>query len=117
MRVRLTPAEREARRRERSRHSFSDAAYAHYDPAKEGWGTPDSWEEIARKVFGLARLKTGPVNKWLAALYLDTMPASAAELKKAFRAAMFKNHPDYGGTNEAARETMEAYETLQRRFA
>ena len=117
MRARLTPQEREARRRERSRHSFSDAAYAHYDPEKEGWGSPDSWEEIARKVFGLARLKTGPVNKWLAALGLDTMPASLDELKKAFRAAMMIAHPDHGGTNEAALDTMEAYETLRRRFA
>ena len=50
-------------------------------------------EEIARKVFGLARLKTGPTNKWLAALYLDEMPATLDALKKAFRAAMFKNHP------------------------
>jgi hypothetical protein len=116
MRPRLTPEERETRRKERARFSFSDAAYRHYDPEKEGFGDPNQWEDIATKLFGLRKLKTGPVNKWLAALFLEEMPVTADALKKAFRAAMFVNHPDYGGTNEAARSTMEAYEVLRQKF-
>src|SRR4051812_29528114 len=106
-RPRLTPQEREARRKERARFSFSDASYRHYDPEKDGFGNPNQWEEYARKLFGLKKLQAGPVNKWLVALFLDEMPVNFAALKKAFRAAMFVNHPDYGGSNEAARNTME----------
>lgn len=117
MRPRLTPEQREAKRKERARFSFSDASYRHYNPEQDGFGDPDQWEGYARKLFGLQKLKTGPVNKWLVALYLDEMPATFEALKKAFRAAMFKNHPDYGGTNEAARDTMEAFDTLRRKFS
>lgn len=116
MRPRLTPDEREARRKARAAFSFSDQAYRHYDPEKEGFGRPDEWEEIAHKIFGLAKLKTGPINKWLDALGLDTMPLNLATLKKAFRAAMLKAHPDMGGSNAAARAVMEAFETLKHRY-
>lgn len=116
MRARLTPQEREARRKARAAFSFSDAAYEHYDPDKESFGGPDEWESIARKAFGLKRLKTGPTNKWLDALFLEVMPRTLAELKKAFRAAMFRVHPDYGGTNAQARAVMEAFATLKHNF-
>jgi hypothetical protein len=116
MRPRLTPDEREARRKARAAFSFSDQAYRHYDPEKEGFGGPDEWEKIAHKIFGLAKLKTGPINKWLAVLGLDTMPLNLVALKKAFRAAMLKAHPDLGGSNAAARAVMEAFETLKHRY-
>lgn len=115
-RPRLSPQERAAKRKERARFSFSDAAYRHYDPEKEGFGGPEQWEDYARKLFGLKKLRTAPANKWLAALYLEDMPLDFAALKKAFRAAMFKSHPDYGGSNEAARDTMEAFEVLRHKF-
>lgn len=115
-RPQMSPAEREAKRKARSRHSFSDAAYRHYDPKRDGFGDPEQWESYARLLFGTQKLKAEPANKWLAALYLNDMPATFEALRKAFRAAMFKSHPDYGGSNEAARATMEAYETLKHKF-
>jgi hypothetical protein len=120
-RPRLSPEEREARRKARSKHSFSDAAYQHYDPAVEGFGSEEQWEATAKKLFG-DRFVPGSGratinrNKWLLALGLDEMPETLDNLKKAFRAAMFRNHPDYGGTNAAARDTMEAFEVLRMRF-
>lgn len=118
MRARLTPAERDAKRRERARFSFSDAAYRHYNPEKDGFGNADQWEDIARQLFGLlGKVDSGPTpNKWLRALYIDEMPTTLAALKSAFRAAMFKSHPDYGGSNETARATMEAFAVLKTKF-
>src|ERR1700735_114073 len=114
-RQRLTPEEREARRRERVRFSFSAAAYQHYNPETEGFGNPEQWEEVARKMFGLSKLKKADPkthNKWLLALGLESMPETLEALKKAFKTAMFKAHPDYGGTNAGARAVMEAFATL-----
>lgn len=116
MRARLTPAERDAKRRERARFSFSDASYKHYDPETEGFGGPEEWEDIARKLFGLSKPVYTTTNKWLMALYIETMPKTFEDLKKAFRAAMFKSHPDYGGSNEAARATLEAFAVLKNKF-
>jgi hypothetical protein len=114
-RPRLSPKERETRRKERARFSFSDASYRHYNPEVQGFGDPDQWEDYARKIFGWQH-KPIPANKWMAALFLDQMPTTLEALKKAFRAAMFKNHPDYGGSNESARDTMEAFEVLRHKF-
>lgn len=114
-RPRLTPEEREARRKARARFSFSDAAYKHYDPETEGFGGPDQWEEIAFLLGGGA--KPQAKNDLLSVLGLVFPPSSLAELKTAFRAAMMKAHPDKGGSNEAARKVMEAFETLRRQFA
>jgi hypothetical protein len=119
VRPRLTDEEREARRKARNAFTFSDRAYQHYNPELEGFGGPDQWEDVVRKLFGARNLKTEktkPVNQWLASLFLEEMPLTLAELKKAFRAAMFRTHPDYGGTNEAARQTMEAFAVLSRKF-
>ena len=67
-------------------------------------------------MFGLAQLRSGPVDKWLVPLGLVEMPDNMEALKKAFRAAIFRVHPDFGGTNAAARAVMEAFEILKRRF-
>lgn len=113
-RKRLTAAEREARRKARSAFTFSDAAYQHYDPDVSGYGRPEQWEQIAERLFGIGpRLSA---NKNLAILGLAAPPKTLAELKHAFRAAMMKNHPDHGGTNELARDTMAAFATLKRAF-
>jgi hypothetical protein len=66
-RPRLTPEERERRRRERSRYTFSDAAYQHYDPEREGYGRPNDWERIAEMLFGLKKPVAG-IGKYLAAV-------------------------------------------------
>lgn len=41
-RVKLTDEERLARKKERARHSFSDAAYKHYDTSN-GFGSTEEW--------------------------------------------------------------------------
>jgi len=111
-RPRLTPEERERRRKERSRFTFSDAAYQHYDTAA-GFGSPDEWEKVAELLFGLKKPIAGALGRYLAALGLDALPDSIGALTKAFRTAMFQNHPDHGGTNQAARDTLEAYAFLK----
>jgi hypothetical protein len=117
-RVKLTIEEKAVRKKARTAFSFSDQAYQHYNPEKEGWGHQDQWEEVARRVFGLAKLRRpGTTNKWLLALGLEAMPASLQILVKAFHKQMFVAHPDYGGSNQAARDTMEAFQTLKARFS
>lgn len=125
-RARLTPEERRARAKARSAFSFSDAAYQHYDPEKEGFGSPEQWEEIAARLFGKERIED-ELHQWrretstfqdmsLRTLDLDVLPSTLAGLKSAFRKAMFKAHPDYGGTNQAARAVMTAFSILKRKF-
>ena len=115
-RPRLTPEEREARRKARSAFTFSNAAYRHYNPEVEGYGNPDQWENIAELLFGKAVI-VGVKAKFLAVLGLTEMPSTVDELKTAFHAAMFTAHPDRGGTNEAARNVLEAYMMLKRELS
>ena len=96
-------------------HSFSDAAYEHYDASVSGYGSPDDWERIAAALFGSASVND-PDEVYLSRLDLAAIPPSLAELTAAFRRTMFRTHPDYGGTNLAARETMEAYAILKSKF-
>lgn len=42
-----------------------------------------------------------------------TLPCSMAELKSAYRQASFNAHPDHGGTSEAMRLVLEAYNSLK----
>jgi hypothetical protein len=120
-RPRLTEAEKLARRRERNAYTFSDAAYDHYDVDKLGFGDPWDWERIAEILFGQAKRVgpfqgEGPFRRFLGILGLHEMPENVAALTKAFKAAMFKAHPDHGGTNQAAREVLEAYAILKKEF-
>ena len=121
-RPRLTPEEREQRRRERNAHTFSDAAYKHYDPKTEGYGSADEWirqaEAIAggRSTLGTgAKPKTG-LERDLELLNLDELPDTMAALKKAFRNTMFIVHPDYGGTNEQCRDVLAAFDRLSKHY-
>lgn len=119
-RARLTDAEREERRRERSRRSFSEAAYHHYSPAKEGYGSPDEWmraaEEMANGSAGFGRIEgtksPAKTNADLQALGLDEVPRTKQELLRTFRAAAMTAHPDHGGSNEAIRAVLDAYQRL-----
>jgi hypothetical protein len=118
-RATLSPEEREARRKERSRLSFSEAAYKNrYDPSKEGFGSADEWIRQAEALAeGMTSMRpTTKAHPDLAALYLDEMPADVSALKTAFRNSMFIAHPDHGGTNETARNVMEAYKRLLKVF-
>lgn len=110
--------------RARVSFSFSDAAYRHYDTS-EGFGSADEWmaaaEELASGRSTLrdepkARKRTRYVDPRLRALGLDAMPTDIRGLKRAFREALFRTHPDHGGTSEACREVLSAYEQLVRRY-
>ena len=122
-RHRLTDAERVQRRKERARFSFSDAAYQHYDLKRDGFGKPEDWERIAEELFGkFDRLHEqttrttpgGRFAKFLEVLGLSALPPAMDALTQAFRRAMFKAHPDYGGSDVAAREVLEAYAVLKK---
>ena len=120
-RAKLTDAEREARRKERVKRSFSDAAYQHYDVKALGYGSRDEWMAAADAMAsgkGALRFSTlaEKADADLEMLMLDSLPPDVAGLKTAFRNAMFLAHPDHGGTNEAARDTMAAYKRLLERY-
>lgn len=124
-RARLTDAEREERRRARARHSFSDAAYRHYDPGREGYGSADEWvraaEEMAGGFGGFARVagkKSGGVrDKNMVVLGLTELPATLAALKAAFRKVLFEVHPDYGGTDAQTIAALAAFKALLVHYA
>jgi hypothetical protein len=119
-RPRLTDEEREARRKARARHSFSDAAYQHYDPKREGFGSAEEWLRTAEAAFAgrgsyervLGTRTTPEQLRYLRAIGLTELPESPADLKKAFRVHLFRVHPDHGGTAEATRAAITAFEKL-----
>jgi hypothetical protein len=123
MPARLDPEERERRRKARVAHSFSDAAYQHYDP-KLGHGSYDEWIRTAESALGSDRVARAPhsrgssakISPDLIALGLLVMPLDLKSLKTAFRKAMFTAHPDHGGTNAAAIAVTEAFHRLARGF-
>jgi hypothetical protein len=114
-RPRQSFAEKEAKRKARAAFSFSNAAYRHYDPEKQGYGSPDQWEAIAEALFGKVRV-TGVFAKYFNILGLDAMPEDLLHLTQAFRRAMFRAHPDHGGTSAAARDVLEAYQVLKNKI-
>ena len=122
MRTILTDAEREARQRARSRHSFSDAAYRHYDPWAEGFGGPNEWRAAADRLAGDDRATFTPDatglspadREALRILGLTSLPADAGALKSAFRRRCFATHPDQGGSVDEFRAVYAAFERLVR---
>jgi len=117
-RTRLTDAEREARRRERAKFSFSDAAYQHYDPLREGFGSRDDWSAAAEALAAGRGVLRGADrrrrNPDLELFQIDEMPTDIDGLKIAFRRAAMRTHPDHGGTAAAFRAVYAAYERLVR---
>lgn len=119
----LSPEEREKRRKARVARTFSDAAYKKYDPATEGYGSAEQWSAAAEAMANgkgtFARVDGSKSDSVIAAalsvLGLSAMP-DIAGLKKAFRNAMFIAHPDYGGTDAEAIATMNAYKKLLESF-
>lgn len=122
-RPRLSPEEKEARRKARNARTFSDAAYKHYDPKTEGYGSADDWIAAAEAMAGgrahlhagTDRKKTG-LERDLELLNLTELPLTVAELKRAFRNTMFTVHPDYGGTNDQCRDVLTAFERLSKHY-
>jgi hypothetical protein len=119
-RPRLSPEEREQRRKERIRHSFSDAAYRHYNPETEGYGSTEEWIRAAEALAsgcGILNIRSsGTHNPDLLMLNLEALPNDISGLKRAFHNSLFIHHPDYGGTNEACREALAAFERLKRHY-
>ncbi len=119
-RPRLTDAEREERRRARSRFSFSDASYKHYDVRAEGYGSTDEWMAAADALAGgrgiLDRTKAKPRgNPDLLLLNLEEMPSDITGLKRAYRNTLFVVHPDFRtGSDKACRDVLSAFERLSR---
>lgn len=98
-------------------NSWSDAAYRHYNPA-EGYGSEDEWIAAAEALAsgGTILITRTRQHPDLEKLYLSEMPQTIAELKRAFRNTLFIVHPDYGGTNEACREALAAFERLSHAY-
>lgn len=115
----LTDEEREARRRVRSAHTFSNAAYQHYDPTVEGFGSVDDWIATAdRLASGRGTYRRGTASEPrgrdadLVMLGLDAMPPTIVGLKAAFRRKAFTTHPDHGGDPALFKKVYAAYERL-----
>lgn len=102
--ARLLPEERDRRARERAARTWSGANYNTYDTSG-GFGSAKDWT-------GSAKGRFGTINPHLKVLGLDEMPTTKIALKKAFKIAMKTAHPDLGGTDDKAREVIEAYEIL-----
>jgi hypothetical protein len=119
-RAKLTDEERDARRRARAAHSFSDAAYEHYDPLREGYGSRADWAVAAEALAAGRGIYKGPDRKRrnpdLEVLELDEMPADIDGLKTAFRTLAMRTHPDHrpdlGGDTAAFRTVYAAFERL-----
>ena len=122
MRPKMSDAERLAKKKARSAFSFSDAAYVHYNPKVEGYGSSEEWMRMAEALLnsaGIAFRPAGPdtqLTRDLRTLNLDELPKSAADLKRAFRNTLFIVHPDHGGTNEATIEAYKAFERLSKQY-
>lgn len=137
MPTRLTEAEREERRRERNRRTFSDAAYRHYDPyaagpdgTTVGYGDPGAWADAVWAALGgqpgarvepelvTRRIRLLPEDiRSLDVLGLVLLPADYGALKSAFRAACLLAHPDTGGSEQAIRAVYAAFERLAKLLA
>ncbi len=111
--------------------------YKHYDPAVEGYGSAAEWEAladvIADRITSKAssfknssykirnpnpKIKTTKVNPDLETLLLEHLPETLTGLKTAFRNVLFLVHPDFeGGSDEATRNAIEAYQRLLRHYA
>jgi hypothetical protein len=122
MRPRLTPEEKEARRKARNAHTFSDAAYRHYDTSG-GFGSAEEWFRKAGEALGenpcaeiLGKGKAETKDQDLLTLFLTAMPATLAELQTGFRKALFKVHPDHGGTADATIEAFAAFKRLAKKI-
>ena len=131
MASRLPPGVAEQRRKERAQAMYSGTKYNKVQP-----GTPEDWAALARsaaafitgdpsflddaRAYVPPEFKAKPTsNPWLAALFIDTMPADARGLTAAYRAAtmrIFKAN-DYKDTAPGFvsdfREITKAYDRLK----
>lgn len=80
-----------------------------YKKAPGKRGSEADWKKAAEAILAL---QGGTKNQWLAVLALTSMP-TMSELKKAYKAAAVKAHPDLGGSAEAIHKVTEAYKNLK----
>lgn len=73
-------------------------------------GTASDWSRIAEELAGVAAAPDAALE----VLGLTAMPATQDALKKAYRKASLKAHPDHGGSDDLQRQVTEAYNTLKR---
>lgn len=117
-RARLSPEEREARRKARSAFTFSDAAYKHYNPAEEGFGSFEEWAEIAKQIAAEMVLPNAPVfdkNTDIRIFQPNYAPKTRTELMADFRVAARATHPDCGGDAASFRRVVEICDRIKRR--
>jgi hypothetical protein len=110
---RLPPGEAERRRKERSRRSFTDEAYEHYD-ARDGFGSSEEWKRAAGERQGIEPVVL--LDRDLEVLGLAEMPETRKLLHAAYRNASRAAHPDAGGSHEAFIAMTLAYENLRDRI-
>ena len=110
-------------------HTFTDAAYAHYNPNQDGFGT---WREWVRQAEEQARGRqhyreyvpprqdsTSFFDLKMEAMKLfgfTTLPEDVKELVRAMRRKAKELHPDMGGDSADFRNMMAAYERLLRYY-
>jgi len=81
------------------KHGFLDG-YRTYDPAVEGYGSPDEWRSAFNRTMGLDEAESIlGADDPLAVLGLQS-GATAQQIRKAWKRAAFKWHPDRNHGNE-----------------
>jgi hypothetical protein len=125
MRARLTPEERDRRAAARRAASWArikdGSAYKKYDPAVEGYGSAEQWQETIEKLasgLGLLvhRANKPNIPKDLIVLGLEALPEHVDGLKSAFRRMAMTAHPDVGGGHKEFIDLMSAFKRLLQHY-
>jgi hypothetical protein len=110
--------------------TFTDGAYDHYDPWREGFGSESQWYQQAEQWARGRRYRqrddffTNPEPRTaydrrqadLKLLGLSSLPELAKDLVKAMRKRAMETHPDHGGNPEEFRAMYDAYERLRKNY-
>jgi DnaJ-domain-containing protein 1 len=100
----------------RTKKPFMSVYKTFYDPAKEGFGNPQSWQNAFKSRMGINEAKK--ILKDLSPWQTLKVPQSATfeEIKKAHRQMVMKHHPDRGGDEAEFKRIQAAYEILEEKF-
>jgi hypothetical protein len=116
----MSDEERLAKKKERSRLAFSEAAYKNRYDASKGFGSPDEWIRAAEALLDgrlvlLHNIQT--ISADLIMFGLDELPTDLSVLKTAYRKRLFTVHPDYGGTEALTMDAVAAFERLVKNYS